>query len=90
MGKEKRVLTRRSSILTALANKIHKTNLTEKEILSTLYNVWDIAKWEGYEKRLNEGKKLRTLREATHKKEWGKQRDKIEDMINGGLKPKID
>ena len=83
MGKEK--LTKKG-ICVAMANKIFLTNLSEKEILNSLLDLWSIALTEGYEIRLNEQKKFKTLREASHKKDWGKQRDKIEDIIHGGLK----
>ena len=77
-------------ICEAYASKIHKTNLTEAEILNTLHELWLIAWIEGYQKKCDERKKFKTSREATHKKEWGKQRDKIEDEIHGGIKQKTE
>ena len=84
MRKEK--LTKKS-ICIALANKIHITNLSEKEILNTLYGLWILAWVEGYQTKCDERKKFKISREATHKKDWGKQQDEIEDMIHGGTKP---
>ena len=85
MGKEK--LTKKG-ICVALASKIHITNLSEKEILNTLYGLWLLADYEGYVRKVDERNRFKTSREATHKKEWGKQMDEIEDMINGGTIPK--
>ena len=85
MPKEK--LTKKS-ICIALANKIHITNLSEKEILNTLYGLWILAYVEGYQTKCSERDKFKASREATHKKTWGKEMDKIEDMINGGTIPK--
>jgi len=83
MTKEK--LTKKS-ICVALANKIHITNLSEKEILNTLYGLWILAWVEGYKTKGDERNKFKTSREATHKKEWGEKMDEIEDMIHGGTK----
>ena len=83
MGKEK--LTKKG-ICVALASKIHITNLSEKEILNTLYGLWILAWVEGYKTKGDERNKFKTSREATHKKEWGETMDKIEDIVNGGTK----
>ena len=85
MGKEK--LTKKS-ICIALANKIHITNLSEKEILNTLYDLWLLAWIEGYKTKCDERNKFKSSREATHKKEWGETMDGIEDIVNGGTIPK--
>jgi len=71
-----------------LADKLHQENLTEKEIYNILIGLWTTAFNEGWYKRLSESKYFKELERNRLKKAWDKQRDAMEDIIHGGIKPK--
>jgi hypothetical protein len=83
MAKEK--LTKKS-ICQYTADRIHKGNLSFKEIEGALLSIWSAAYTEGYLRRMDEQKKFKAAKEKTLKEDFDKIRDAIEDEIHDGTK----
>jgi hypothetical protein len=80
MAKEK--LSKRLSLCEAKADKINKTNLTQKQIMDDLLHIWETAYEEGYQDHALDCKKLKGSRESLLLQGFNMMRDAIDNKIH--------
>ena len=95
MGKKKKkpnappVKTRKYTLpieyLLMVADRIVSTNPTKEIVYNTLCGVWNKGREDGYFVKQEEAKKFRDRREAVIKDLFDHLKDKVEDVIHGGV-----
>lgn len=83
--KKRRKYTLPSEYLQMVADRIVSTNPTKEIVYNTLCGVWNKGREDGYFVKQEEAKKFRDRREAVIKDLFDHLKDKVEDVIHGGV-----
>ena len=82
---KKRKYTLPAEYLELVADRVVSTNPTKEIVYNTLCGVWQKGREDGYFVKQEEAKKFRDRREAVIKDLFDHLKDKVEDVIHGGV-----